>query len=298
MILGLPEEELIAQGSRSCSGCGPMLGMRLLLKAAGKNTIVTIGTGCMEVVTTPYPQSSFLVPVIHNAFENTAATASGIEAALKHLGKKDVNVLAIAGDGGTFDIGLQALSGMIERGHKVCYVCYDNEGYQNTGNQRSGSTPKFSSTTTTPYGSKIHGKIERKKPLPFIIAAHRLPYMATASIAFPQDLYRKVKKALSVDGPSYIQLFAPCTLGWKFTPGLTVSIAKLAVETNFSPLYEVDKGLFILNKHMEKPKPVSEYLKLQGRFKNLKNEEIDLLQKDVDREFEFLKSLENKKLFP
>jgi pyruvate ferredoxin oxidoreductase beta subunit len=298
MILGLPEEEYIAQGSRSCSGCGPILGLRHILKAAGKNTIVSLGTGCMEVVTMPYPLSSFLLPVIHSAFENTAATASGIEAALKHLGKKDVNILAIAGDGGSFDIGLQALSGMIERGHNVCYVCYDNEGYENTGNQRSGSTPKFSSTTTTPYGSKVHGKVEVKKPLPFIIAAHRLPYMATANIAFPQDLYRKVKKALSINGPSYIQLFAPCTLGWKFTPGLTVSIARLAVETNFSPLYEVDNGLFILNKRVDKPKLVSEYLKLQGRFKNLTKEEIAVLQKDVDKEYEFLKGLEGKSLFP
>ena len=288
----------MAQGSRSCSGCGPMLGMRLLLKAAGKNTILVIGTGCMEVVTTPYPLTSFQIPTIHNAFENTAATASGVEAALKFKGNKDTKVLAIAGDGGTFDIGFQALSGMIERGHNVCYVCYDNEGYQNTGNQRSGSTPKFSSTTTTPYGSKVHGKVEVKKPMPFIIAAHRLPYMATANIAFPQDLYRKVKKALHVEGPTYIQLFAPCNLGWKFTPGLTVNIAKLAVETNFSPLYEVDNGLFILNKHVDKPKPVSEYLKLQGRFKNLTKEEVDILQKNVDKEFEFLKGLENKRLFP
>jgi pyruvate ferredoxin oxidoreductase beta subunit len=298
MIAGLPEEEFMAQGSRSCSGCGPMLGMRLLLKAAGKDTILVIGTGCMEVVTTPYPLTSFQIPTIHNAFENTAATASGVEAALKFKGNKDTKVLAIAGDGGTFDIGFQALSGMIERGHNVCYVCYDNEGYQNTGNQRSGATTKFASTTTTPYGSKVHGKVEVKKPMPFIIAAHRLPYMATANIAFPQDLYRKVKKALHVQGPTYIQLFAPCNLGWKFTPGLTVNIARLAVETNFSPLYEVDNGLFILNKHVDKPKPVSEYLKLQGRFKNLTKEEVDVLQKNVDKEFEFLKGLENKRLFP
>ncbi|MEM4244633.1 MAG: thiamine pyrophosphate-dependent enzyme [Candidatus Nanoarchaeia archaeon] len=298
MILGLPEDEYIAPGSRHCSGCGPMLGLRLLLKAAGKNTIVVIGTGCMEVVTTPYPQTSFLIPVIHNAFENVAATASGIEAALKHQKVKDTKVLAIAGDGGTFDIGLQALSGMIERNHNVCYVCYDNEAYMNTGVQRSGSTPKFASTTTTPYGSKIHGKVEVKKPLPFIIAAHRLPYMATANIAYPQDLYKKVRKAFSVKGPTYIQLFAPCNLGWRFSPALTVNVARLAVETNFSPLYEVDGGVFRLSIKNDKPKQVLEYLRLQGRFKNLTKEEIDVLQKDVNKEYDFLKSLEGKRFFP
>jgi len=298
MILGLPEEEYIAPGSRHCAGCGPMVGLRLLLKSAGKNTIVVMGTGCMEVVTTTYPFTSHLLPFIHNAFENTAATASGVEAALKHLGKKDTKVLAIAGDGGSFDIGLGSLSGMIERNHNVCYVCYDNEGFQNTGAQRSGSTPKFASTTTTPYGSKIHGKVEVKKPMPFIIAAHRLPYVATANIAFPQDLYKKVRKAFSVKGPSYIQLFAPCVLGWRFSPALTMGIAKLAVETNFSPLYEIDRGVFKISIKVDKKKPISDYLKLQGRFKNLAKEEVAVLQKDVDSEFEFLKGLEGKSLFP
>lgn len=298
MITGIPEEEFIAPGSRHCAGCGPMLGLRHILKAAGKNTIVVIGTGCMEVVTTPYPLSSFLVPAIHNAFENTAATAAGIESALKHMGKKDTKVLAVAGDGGTADIGLGSLSGMIERGHNVCYICYDNEGYQNTGAQRSGATSKFASTTTTPYGSKIHGKVEPKKPLPFIVAAHRLPYVATANIAFPQDLYRKVRKAFSVKGPTYIQLFAPCTLGWKFPPSLTVNIARLAVETNFSPLYDIENGVFALNKKIDKPKPVSEYLKIQGRYKKLAKEEVDVLQKDVNKEYEFLKGLEGRPLFP
>ncbi len=298
MILGLPEDEYLAPGSRHCAGCGPMTGLRTLLKAAGKDTILVMGTGCMEVVTTPYPLTSHLLPFIHNAFENTAATASGIEAALKYLKKDNVRVLAVAGDGGTADIGLQALSGMIERGHNVCYVCYDNEGYQNTGNQRSGSTPKFASTTTTPYGSKVHGKVEVKKPLPFIIAAHRLPYAATANIAYPQDLYRKVNKAFSVKGPSYIQLFAPCTLGWRFSPALTVNLAKLAVETNFSPLYEIDNGLFKLSIKPGKKKPIPDYLKPQGRFKNLSNEEIAVLQKDIDKEYDFLKSLDGKSLFP
>lgn len=298
MITGIPEEEFIAPGSRHCSGCGPMLGLRLLLKSAGKNTIVVIGTGCMEVVTTPYPLTSFLVPAIHNAFENTAATASGIEAALKHMGKKDTKVLAVAGDGGTFDIGLGSLSGVIERNHNVCYVCYDNEAYMNTGVQRSGSTPKFASTTTTPYGSKVHGKMEAKKPLPFIVAAHRLRYVATANIAFPQDLYRKVRKAFSIKGPTYIQLFAPCTLGWKFPPSMSVTIARLAVETNFAPLYEIEDGVFSLNRKVDKPKPVSDYLGVQGRYKKLTKEEIAVLQKDINSEYEFLKSLEGKSLFP
>lgn len=297
LIVGIPEDEFLAQGSRHCSGCGPMVGLRLLLKSAGKDTVVVIGTGCMEVVTTSYPQTSFLLPVIHNAFENTAATASGVEAAFKHLNKK-VNVLVVAGDGASFDIGLQALSGMIERGHNVCYVCYDNEGFQNTGNQRSGATPKFASTTTTPYGSKVHGKVEVKKPLPFIIAAHRLSYVATANIAYPQDLYRKVRKAFATKGPSYIQLFAPCNLGWKFPPSMTVSVARLAVETCFSPLYEIENGVLKISVKLNKKKPVSDYLKLQGRFKKLSDVEISILQKNVDREYDFLKSLEKKRLFP
>ena len=222
MINQLPEEEYFAQGHRACAGCGSVLAIRHVLKAAGKNTIIAQATGCMEVVSTPYPETSWKLPWIHVLFENAAAVASGIEVALKKLNKKDVNVLAIAGDGGTFDIGFQALSGAIERGHKFCYVCIDNEAYMNTGVQRSGATPMFASTTTSPAGKKVPGKLQPKKPLPFIIAAHGLRYVATASSANPLDIYNKVKKALSINGPSFIQIFTPCPTGWKHPSGQTI----------------------------------------------------------------------------
>lgn len=295
MILGLPEEELWAQGHRSCAGCGSSLTMKYVLKAAGKNTIIVQNTGCMEVVSTPYPETAWEVPYIHVAFECGAATASGIERALKKLNKK-ANVIVLAGDGGSFDIGFQSLSGMIERGHRVCYICNDNEAYQNTGCQRSSATPKYATTTTTPFGNKIHGKQEFKKPLPFIIAAHRLPYVATASIAYPQDVVKKVQTALIQNGPSYIQIFSPCVPGWKYNPSQTVAVAKLAVETGITPLYEIINGKLII-KNIENRKPVKEYYKSQGRFKGMTDQEIEEMQKCVDAEWRFLLEKENERLY-
>ncbi|MBM3200334.1 pyruvate synthase subunit beta, partial [Candidatus Woesearchaeota archaeon] len=279
MIIGLPEIELFAQGHRSCAGCGSALTMRYVLKATGKDTIVVQNTGCLEVTTTPFPETAWEVPYIHVAFECGAAVASGVERALKKLNKK-ANIIVFGGDGGTFDIGFQALSGMIERGHKICYVCNDNEAYQNTGIQRSGSTPKYASTTTSPFGSKIHGKQELKKPLPFIIAAHRLPYVATASIAYPQDVVKKVQTALSQDGPTYLQVFSPCVPGWKYDPSQTVAIAKLAVETGVTPLYEILHGKLSLRK-IENRKPVKDYYSAQGRFKGMNDKELEEVQKYV-----------------
>ena len=296
-------ESLLASGHRACAGCGPAIAIRQILEAAGKNTIVVEATGCMEVTTTPYPQTAWRVPWLHVAFENAAAAASGVEAAYKALiakGKiskdKMPNIIALAGDGGTFDIGLQALSGMLERGHRVLYVCYDNEAYMNTGIQRSSATPFFAHTTTSPAGTVIPGKMSRKKPIAMIAAAHDIPYVATANIAFPADLKKKVKKALSVDGPSFIHLFAPCPTGWRFGTEQTVELARLAVETGVFILYEItnEEPLKpVVTKYLTDRKPVEEYLKLQGRFRHLfkpkkRQDLIDKIQAEVDRKCKWI----------
>ncbi len=294
MINNLPETELFAQGHRACAGCGAALAMRLVLKASGHNTIVCHATGCMEVVSTPYPETAWKIPWIHAAFENAAAVASGVERALKKLNKK-VNVLAIGGDGSTFDIGLQALSGAIERGHDFCYVCYDNEAYENTGIQRSGATPKYASTTTSPAGKVIHGKQEWQKSMPFIIASHGV-YVATANIAFPQDLIAKVQKGLAIKGPAYVQVMAPCQPGWKHEPDAAIKLSKLGFQTNIYPLFEIENGYVKINKRNDNPKPVEEFLKLQGRFKHLTPEQIKEIQEHVNQEYDKLVKLEESKL--
>ncbi len=292
MILGMPEEELFRPGHRACAGCGAALAMRHALKAAGKNVIVAQATGCMEVVSTPYPFTAWGVPYIHVAFENSAAVASGISRALKKAGKdNEIKVLAIAGDGGTFDIGLQALSGAAERREKICYLCYDNGAYANTGVQRSGATPKYASTTTSPVGTLSHGKSEVQKPMPLIMAAHGC-YVATANIAYPQDFIAKMKKALSYDGTSYVQVLTPCPIGWRHEPASTIAIAKLAFETNAYPLFEIEDG-FVKLKKVESPKPVNEYLKLQGRFRHLTEKEILDVQRLVNEGYERLRKLED-----
>lgn len=262
---------LFEPGHTACAGCGQSLAARLVIDAAGKNTMVVNNTGCLEVFSTKYPESAWDVPWVHSLFENCAAVASGVEAALKYLGKKDgINVIAQAGDGGTADIGLQALSGMLERGHDIMYVCYDNEAYMNTGVQRSGLTPFETNTTTSPAGAESFGNVRPKKPMPEIANAHGIPYVATCSIAFPADLQRKVKKALSIKGPKYIQIHVPCPLGWRYETSLVQEVAKLAVETGLYPLIEYENGI-LSGKRQIIPKPVEEYLKLQGRFKHLLN---------------------------
>ena len=296
VIAGLPEEEFFSAGHRACAGCGEALAVRTITKAAGKNTIVVSATGCMEVVSTPYPETAWKLPWLHGAFENAAAIASGIESALEKQGRKSkTNVLVLAGDGGTFDIGFQALSGAIERGHDFCYVCTDNAAYMNTGIQRSSATPKFAATTTSPAGKKIHGKMEWKKPLPFIIAAHKPKYVATASIANLADLFNKVKKGLELKGPAYVQVYCPCPVGWKFDSSATIEIAKLALETRVTPLFEITGGQLKLNYDVKKPKPVEEYLKAQGRFKHLGADEVKEVQRYVDAEWNKLKHWEKTK---
>lgn len=262
-------ETLLKPGHTACAGCGQAIGARLVVDTAGKNTIIANNTGCLEVFSTKYPESAWAVPWIHSLFENCAAVASGIESALRYLGTKDsINVIAQAGDGGTADIGLQALSGMFERGHDVLYVCYDNEAYMNTGIQRSGLTPTDTNTTTTPAGNASVGNPRPKKPIPEIAAAHGIPYVATASVGYPQDIQKKVKKALSIKGPKYLQIHVPCPLGWRHESGKTFDVAKLAVETGLYPIFEYENGQLTPRK-IAKIKPVEEYLGAQGRFKHL-----------------------------
>jgi len=262
------ERSLLAPGHRACAGCAMPTAIRLVLDAAGPNTIVVSPTGCLEVTTTPFPESAWCVPWIHSLFENAAAVASGVEVMIKRRGQ-DTNVIVIGGDGSTFDIGMGSNSGMFERGHKVLYVCYDNEAYMNTGVQRSGSTPFCVHTTTTPTGLESLGNPRPKKDMPAIALAHGVPYVATASVAYPVDLRRKVKEALKANGPSYIQVNAPCITGWTFDAGTMIELARLAVETGLWPLREYVDGNLVSVKKIRRPKPVEEYLKLQGRYKHL-----------------------------
>jgi len=263
-------KHLFASGHTACVGCGEVLPVIMLLDIVGPNAIYVSATGCIEVFSSRYPESAWEVPWIHSLFENAAAVASGIATALKISGRKDeAKVIALAGDGGTADIGLQALSGMLERGDDVLFVCFDNEAYMNTGIQRSGLTPFAAATTTSPAGKLWWGKMHLKKDVPAIVSAHHIPYVATASPGYYADLKNKVKKALSFTGPKYIQILSPCPLGWRSDPAMTVEIAKLAVQCGIYPLYEIINEELRVTIKVEKRKPVEEYLKLQGRFRHL-----------------------------
>lgn len=264
-------ESLLTCGHRACAGCGESLGAKLVMDAAGPNIIVATSTGCLEVFSTPYPESAWRVPWIHSLFENSSAVAAGIEAALKAMGKwNGVKVIAQGGDGGTADIGIGCLSGMLERGHEVLYVCYDNEAYMNTGVQRSGLTPFDAHTTTSPSGKISFGNQRPKKNLVEIVAAHNIPYAATATVGYPADLQRKVKKALSIAGPTFLHVHVPCPLGWAYKSELTIEIGRLAVETGLYPIIEIEWGKVTrVRKITKERKPVEEYLKLQGRFRHL-----------------------------
>lgn len=283
-------ENFFVSGHTACSGCGQSLAVRIVMNTAGKNTIVTNATGCLEVFSTKAPETAWGVPWIHSLFENAAAVGSGVEAALKHLGKLDsIRVIAQGGDGGTADIGLQALSGMLERGHDVLYVCYDNEAYMNTGIQRSGLTPYDAKTTTSPAGKKSMGNPKQKKPLVEICAAHHIPYAASSSVGFPQDIQKKVKKALSIRGPKFLMIHVPCPLGWGTPASLTIEIAKLAVQTGLFPVIEYEYGKLTSRMKLTTPKPVKDYLSLQDRFKHLlKNEEeLAKMQKVAENNIEY-----------
>ena len=293
----LPKEEFAVQGHRACQGCAEILGLRIALKALGRNTIIVMATGCMEIISTPLPITDWRLPWIHVAFENAAAVASGVESALKilvdkgRIPKKDIHVIAVAGDGGTSDIGLQALSGALERGHKFTYICLDNEAYMNTGIQRSSSTPYGAMTTTSPPGKKSIGQSTWKKNMPKIAAAHNIPYVATACPSYPFDLFAKIKKARTVNGPSYIHMLSVCPTGWRIPPDLAIEYGKLAVRTGVFPLYEVEDGRYRITYSPEPLRPVANYIKGQGRFRHLKEEDIALIQNRTTAEWEELKYL-------
>jgi len=283
-ILSLPEEELVHPGNRACAGCALGIAYRIGLKALGKNTIIVVPPSCLTVLQGLYPIAATKLPSLNVTFASTAAAATGLCGALKALGKKDINVVGWAGDGGTGDIGLQSLSGACERGDNFLYICYDNEGYMNTGAQRSGTTPFGALTSNTP----IKGKLQQKKDVPTIMAAHGIEYVATASAAYPLDLFDKIKKALTYKGVKYLHIHTPCPPGWGFQPRYAVRMGKLAVETGLFELYEVDRCHMRLTgasaKLLEKRKllAATDYFRGQSRFKTLSDAQIEEIQEDIN----------------
>jgi pyruvate ferredoxin oxidoreductase beta subunit len=290
-----PGEEFVTSGHRACQGCAEILALRMALKVFGKDTILAMATGCMEIISTPLPTTAWKLPWIHVAFENAAAVASGVEAGIRILmdkGKiprKDIKVVAIAGDGGTSDIGLQALSGALERGTNFTYICVDNEAYMNTGIQRSSSTPYGAMTTTSPPGKKSIGQATWKKNMPKIAAAHNIPYVATACPSYPFDLFAKVKKAKMVRGPAYLHILSVCPTGWRIPSGQAIEYGKLAVRTGMFPLYEIEDGRYKITYSPEPLKPVTDYMKGQGRYRHLTEETTAVIQERISAEWEELK---------
>jgi pyruvate ferredoxin oxidoreductase beta subunit len=289
-------EEHFAPGHRACQGCAEVLALRLALKALGRETIAANATGCMEIVSSPLPTTSWMVPYIHVGFENAAAVCSGIESGLKvlmrkgRIGRKRVHCVAVAGDGGTADIGLQALSGALERGHDMVYICLDNEAYMNTGIQRSSSTPYGAMTTTTPPGRMSFGQATQKKNVAEIAVAHNIPYVATACPSYPWDLMKKVQKAAAVKGPAYVHILSVCPTGWRSQPEESIELGKLAVQSRAFPLYEVEGGRYRLVPKPPKQVGVMEYLKKQGRFRHLTDATMEEIQRRVDEQFRLLET--------
>ena len=287
----LTQKEYFAPGHRACQGCAEVLALRLIAKALGRNVVVASATGCMEIISTPLPFTSWRVPWFHVAFENTAAVASGVEAGLKalmrkgRLPQKKIVTVGMAGDGGTADIGLQALSGALERGHNMIYICTDNEAYMNTGIQRSSSTPFGAATTTSPAGKVKMGQMTWKKNMPAIAAAHNIPYVATACPSYPMDLVQKVKKAAAIEGPAYLHILSVCPTGWRSAPELSIRLGRLAAETGVFPLYEVENGRYRLNIDFPELRPLKDYVRLQGRFRHLNDERIQEIEKRVRQEY-------------
>ncbi len=285
-ILNLPEDELVHPGNRACAGCGLSILYRVGLKALGRNTILVVPPSCLTVLQGLYPIAATQLPCLNVTFASTGAATSGIIGALKAQGKTDITVAAWAGDGGTADIGIQSLSGACERGENFIFICYDNEAYMNTGVQRSGTTPQGVITTTTP----ISGKLQQKKDVPAIMAAHNLNYVATGSAAYPLDVYDKIVKAKTISGPKYIHLQTPCPAGWGFDPRYAVKIGRLAVETGLFDLYEIDHGTFRLTgaslKLLGKTRrPVSAYFETQSRFRALSETQIAAIQTQTDEKW-------------
>jgi pyruvate ferredoxin oxidoreductase beta subunit len=290
----IKKEENFAPGHRACIGCGEALSIRQVFKALDNNVIVVNATGCAEIFASQLPYSSWQLPWIHTLFENTAAVASGVEAAYKVMRRKGANlpentkIVAIGGDGGTADIGLQALSGALERGHDFTYICFDNEAYQNTGNQRSSETPFGTSTTTSPAGKKSIGQFSWKKNMPEIAAAHNIPYVATATHGYPFDLMAKVAKAVATPGPAYIHVLSVCPTGWRSPTDTINRQARMAVQTGVFPLYEVENGVYKLSIDLPQLRPVKDYLKGQGRFRHLSDDSIAIIQERVELEYQKL----------
>lgn len=293
------KEEPFSSGHRACAGCGAPIVARMVLLAADSPVVCGSATGCLEVTSSLFPYTSWNVPFIHSAFENSAASVSGVETAyqsLKRQGKlpvdKDIKFIAFGGDGGTYDIGFQSLSGAMERGHNLLYVCYDNEAYMNTNIQRSSATPKGANTTTSPAGRVIPGKQQFRKDLTAIMAAHNIPYVAQGTISHWNDLVTKVQKALAVKGPAFLNVLQPCRLGWIFEPQDTVEMAREAVDSFFWPLFEVVDGEWKLTYRPKEKKSVIDWMKKQGRFKHLFRPGQEALlaeiQANVDKEWEKL----------
>lgn len=279
------DQTYMTPGNMSCPGCGGGIAMNLALKALGEKTMVVIPACCWAIIAGPYPQTGLKIPILHTAFASAAVTAGGVRAGLDMKGDTETTVLAWAGDGGTFDIGIQSLSGSAERNEDIIFVCYDNEAYMNTGVQRSSSTPYGTKTTTTPGQG---WKKTRKKNIMEIMAAHRIPYAATANIAYPDDLVDKFMKARDIKGGTrFIHVYATCPTGWGIPSDYCVKIARLATRTNIFPLYEVENGIdYTLNS--KGSLPAEDYLKIQGRFKHLADKDFQQIQEDVDRDFELL----------
>ena len=292
-IKELPKEEYLLKGHAACAGCGPAVSLRLLFKALGNKVILVVPACCTTVIQGPYPYTSSAVPIQNILFESTGAAASGIVAALRQRKREDITVVGWAGDGGTVDIGIQALSGAAERGTDFLYICYDNEAYGNTGMQRSGATPYGAWTTTTPLGKK-----ERKKDMPMIMAAHRIPYVATACTSYPLDFVNKLKKAKEMKGTKYIHLLAPCPTGWRYDTSKTIEMGRLAVLSGLWALYEIENGGKLelnppSNRLVDKAKrrPVKDYFVGQGRFRNLTDEDVKRIQEWVDEDWERYRKL-------
>lgn len=289
-------EEHFTPGHRACVGCCEALAVRHVCKALGRNVIAVNATGCMEIVSSGFPNTNWEFPWIHTLFENTSAVASGIESAMKALKRKGkvsfenrIKIVAMGGDGGTADIGIQALSGMLERGHDILYVCFDNEAYMNTGIQRSSSTPYGAATTTSPAGVKSKGQHTWKKNMPAIAAAHGIPYVATANPAYPFDLMDKVKKAVAVEGPAYVHVFSACPTGWRSKTDTAIRDSRLATESCIFPLYEIENGVWKLSYLPDPVRPIEPYFKGQGRFRHLTEDDIKEIQGHVTENFELLK---------
>jgi pyruvate ferredoxin oxidoreductase beta subunit len=291
--------DFFTAGHRLCAGCGIPIIPKLLYRVTDYDIVVSSATGCFEVATTIYPYTSWLKPFVHSAFENSAATISGVEAmyqSLKKQGKipahRKLKFVAFGGDGGTYDIGLQSLSGALERGHDILYICYDNGAYMNTGIQRSSATPYGAATTTSPAGKVIPGKMQKRKDLTSIAAAHHVEFVGQSTVSHWNDLATKLQKGIEVDGPAFLNVLSPCVPGWMIPSDQSIEVTRLAVETLFWPLFEVDKGVLKINYKPKNPLPITEWTKTQGRFRHLSKPQfgyvLEELQRQVDENWDYL----------